>query len=97
MPSSWPQWSGISFAYANGRMTAACTGSAVGTCTSPQTALVYSYDPMGRVANLWQCAPYNCGSASIWSMPYTYDLAGDVKSYWNPAVTCSPFLFQIII
>jgi RHS repeat-associated protein len=84
-PASWPQWAGISFAYADGRMTAACTGSAVGTCASPQTAEVFSYDQMGRVANLWQCAPYNCGSSGIWSMPYTYDLAGDVTNYVNPA------------
>ncbi|TAM80930.1 MAG: DUF2778 domain-containing protein [Acidobacteria bacterium] len=41
-------------------------------------------DQMGRVANLWQCAPYNCGSASIWNMAYSYDLAGDVTSYTNP-------------
>jgi hypothetical protein len=33
-----------------------------------QTAVVYSYDSMGRPTGYWQCAPHNCGSASIWSM-----------------------------
>ena len=33
-----------------------------------QTAVVYSYDSMGRPTDYWQCAPRNCGSASIWSM-----------------------------
>ena len=61
--------------YPVGRMIGATT-TANG---SIQTALVYSYDQMGQVANLRQCAPYNCG-ASMWAMPYNYDLAGDVLS-----------------
>jgi RHS repeat-associated protein len=48
-----------------------------------QTGLVYSYDPMGRIKNYWQCTPYNCGS-SAWQMTYNYDLAGDVTSYTYP-------------
>jgi RHS repeat-associated protein len=52
---------------------------------STQTDIVYSYDTMGRVKDLWQCAPYNCGSSSIWHMAYVWDLAGDMLSYTNPA------------
>ena len=74
-------WTSGTLANPKGRLTEATTTASGAT----QTAMVYSYDAMGRVANLWQCAPYNCGSSSIWSMPYTYDLAGDVTSYWNPA------------
>jgi RHS repeat-associated protein len=50
-----------------------------------QTGVVYSYDSMGRPTGYWQCTPYNCGSASIWSMPYTYDLAGDVHTWTHPS------------
>lgn len=74
-------WTSPALQYPTGRMTEATTTASAAT----QTAMVYSYDAMGRVANLWQCAPYNCGSASIWSMPYSYDLAGNVTGYTNPA------------
>ncbi len=84
-PSSWPAWSGVTFSNALGRLTVACTGSNSGTCSSPQTAAVYSYDPMGRPTNFWQCTPYNCSSASIWQTAYNYDLAGDVTSWTHPA------------
>jgi len=40
---------------------------------------------MGQPTGYWQCTPYNCGSASIWDMPYSYDLAGDVYSWTHPA------------
>lgn len=50
-----------------------------------QTAAVYSYDPVGRPASLWQCTPYDCGNASIWSLPISYDLAGDVSSWTHPS------------
>ncbi len=42
------------------------------------------YDAMGRITVYRQCTPYNCGS-SDWRTTYTYDLAGDVISYTNPA------------
>ena len=83
-PSSWPAWSGVSFSNARGRLVLACTNSPAGTCSKPATATAYSYDPMGRTNNFWQCNPSNCGSASIWNIPYTYDLAGDVTSYTHP-------------
>ncbi len=84
-PASWPAWSGVSFANAKGRMVLACTNSAAGTCTSPQTAVAYSYDQAGRVAAYWQCTPYNCGAASIWRLGYNYDTAGNVSSWTHPA------------
>jgi RHS repeat-associated protein len=53
------------------------------------TATVYNYDAMGRVANYWQCTPYNCANPNanplMWAMSYTYDLAGDVTSWTHPA------------
>ena len=83
-PSSWPAWSGVSFSNAQGRMVLACTGSASGTCSSPQTAVAYSYDPVGRAQAYWQCTPANCGNSSIWETVYNYDLAGDVSSWTHP-------------
>jgi len=62
----------------------ACTNTTLGTCTSPATAVVYSYDPVGRTNNFWQCNPSNCGSSSIWNTNYVYDLAGDVSSWTFP-------------
>ena len=70
-------WTSTTLTNPKGRMTEA-TITASG---SINTALVYSYDAMGRPVNFWQCDPSNCGSASIWKIPYTYDLAGDVTSY----------------
>jgi YD repeat-containing protein len=79
--------------------TSATIGSWSGTLTNPmgrltkavttaggnvQTAVVYSYDSMGRPTGYWQCTPYNCGSASIWSVPTSYDLAGDVTGWTHP-------------
>jgi RHS repeat-associated protein len=70
---------------ARARLVLACTNSASGTCTSPATAVAYSYDPVGRTKDFWQCNPSNCGSSSIWSTQYTYDLAGDIQSWVHPA------------
>ncbi|HMD96193.1 MAG TPA: hypothetical protein VKM93_02530, partial [Terriglobia bacterium] len=83
-PSSWPAWTGISFSNAKGRLVLACTASASGTCSSPQTAVAYSYDAAGRVQDYWQCTPYNCGSASIWPLTYAYDTAGNVSAWAHP-------------
>jgi RHS repeat-associated protein len=55
------------------------------------SATVNSFDQMGRVKNQWQCTPQNCGT-SYFSLPYTYDLAGDLLSAGNGAgVTLSYF------
>jgi hypothetical protein len=50
-----------------------------------QTGVVYSYDPMGRPTGYWQCTPYNCGSASIWSMPFSR--AGADPGFWGSAIS----------
>jgi RHS repeat-associated protein len=39
----------------------------------------YSYDAMGRVNLMGECAPSICGSGA-WDMSYTYDLAGNLKT-----------------
>jgi RHS repeat-associated protein len=46
--------------------------------------VVYSYDPVGRIASFWQCNPSNCGTLSIWNTEYNYDLAGDITSWVHP-------------
>src|ERR1039458_2793126 len=66
--------------YTTGRLTHTTTTSGSTTLT----ATVQDYDPMGRTQHYWQCSPYNCGSASIWAMPFTYDLAGDITSWTHP-------------
>ncbi len=83
-PSTMPAWSGVSFSYAKGRMVLACSNTTVGTCTSPTTAAAYSYDPVGRIQDFWQCTQANCGTSSIWDTHYNYDLAGDVTSWVHP-------------
>jgi RHS repeat-associated protein len=81
-PTSWPAWSGVSFSNAAGRLTIACTGSAAGTCTSPQTAVAYSYDVMGRPLSGWQCGPATCGSGPD-PVYATYDIRGNLTTLWN--------------
>jgi RHS repeat-associated protein len=43
---------------------------------------IFSYDPMGRVAEDWQCTPLNCG-AGFFSLNFGYDYLGDVTSLAN--------------
>jgi YD repeat-containing protein len=68
-----------------GRLSHAWTSAGSGYVNS-----IYSYDPVGRVADYWQCTPYNCGGsggagAAPWDLHYNYDLAGDVTSWTHPA------------
>ncbi len=65
-----------------GRMTEATT-SVSGTV---KTGVVYSYDPMGRTNDFWQCDPNNCGASSIYNTNYNYDWAGDVTSWSHPGL-----------
>jgi len=74
-------WSSPTLNYPKGRLTEATTTSSGST----KTAVVYSYDPVGRTKNFWQCNPSNCGLSSIWNTQYTYDWAGDVTSWVHPA------------
>ena len=59
-------WSSGTLTNPEGRLTEATTT----VSGSVNTAVVYSYDPMGRTQNFWQCNPSNCGSASIYSTQY---------------------------
>ncbi len=74
-------WTSPTLLYPKGRMTEATTTSS-GTL---QTAVVYSYDPVGRISDFWQCstASGSCGSR-IADTHYNYDLAGDVSSWVHP-------------
>src|ERR1035437_1949860 len=73
-------WSSGTLSNPKGRLTEAVTTSG----GNVQTAVVYSYDPMGRPANFFQCTPANCGGSSTWSMPISYDLAGDITAWTHP-------------
>src|SRR3989441_425046 len=85
-PASWPAWTGVTFANPKGRLVLACTNSPAGTCSSPQTAVAYSYDAAGRIADFWQCTPFNCSNATIWNTHYaSYNLAGDVTQWTHPS------------
>jgi RHS repeat-associated protein len=53
------------------------------SASSGSAMTLNSYDKMGRTQDLWQCTPYNCSSASIWNVHYSYDLAGDTPSWKN--------------
>src|SRR5262249_33114006 len=45
----------------------------------------YSYDPMGRVLNQWQCTPATCPNAQnpYYALSYQYDFAGAPTSFSN--------------
>ncbi len=57
------------------------------TSASDQTGALFSYDAMGRVTNLWQCAPSICGTSSQASRPlsFSYDWTGNLTSEGDPA------------
>ncbi len=55
------------------------------TAASGNAMTIHSYDAAGRTQDLWQCTPFNCSSASIWNMHYSYNLGGDVTSWSSPA------------
>jgi hypothetical protein len=58
-----------------GRLTHATTVNSSGTVL---TATVQDYDPMGRVVDLWECTPYNCGQSSIWHSNFQYKDTGEM-------------------
>jgi len=66
---------GLTLSYPVGRLVKTATNDV-------KTATVNSYDPMGRVKNQWQCTPQNCGTG-YFSLPYGYDLLGDITSAGN--------------
>ena len=74
-------WGPYTITNPKGRLTSAVTTSG----SSLRTALVYSYDPMGRPTNYWQCPPFYCANWGLADTPYSYDLAGDVESWVHPS------------
>jgi RHS repeat-associated protein len=56
-----------------GRLSLAVTQQS----SSVYTGTLFSYDPMGRVSNMWECQPSGCGNAAKdRALFFTYDLAG---------------------
>ena len=70
--------SGLSLQNAKGRMTHSYRATGT-TCAMN----VLSYDPMGRIANEWQQAPYRCTAGSFDQLAYQYNYAGEVTSFSN--------------
>lgn len=60
-----------------GRLSWECTLSP----TSCPTMHAFSYDPMGRTAQLWECQYLNCQLPNI-VFSYDYDLSGDELDYF---------------
>ncbi len=75
-------WSSGTLTNPKGRMTEATTTAS----GSVKTGVVYSYDPVGRISDFWQCNPGNCGTSSIYAMAYGHDEAGDVTSWSHPGL-----------
>ena len=75
-------WSSGTLGNPKGRLTEATTTQS----GSVKTAVIYSYDGVGRVVNFWQCNPNNCGGSSIYNTNYTYDWAGDVSQWSHPGL-----------
>jgi RHS repeat-associated protein len=67
-----------------GRMSFA---AAVGPGSSGATSLyAYSYDAMGRLANLWVSTPsYNSGTSPVFPVSAKYDLAGNISDLTYPS------------
>jgi RHS repeat-associated protein len=65
---------GVTPALTTGRMVEASTANAKS---------FYSYDAVGRIKNLWECAPVNCAGNTYWALTSIYDLSGDVTSESN--------------
>jgi RHS repeat-associated protein len=64
-----------------GRLSFECTLSP-STCTSAAGNMdAFSYDPMGRTAQLWQCQHLNCPLPNF-VFSYDYDLIGDELDYF---------------
>ncbi len=71
---------GTNYTVTNAKGQLSHTSSAGGTAIT-----IHSYDAARHLRDLWQCTPFNCLSASIWNMHYTYNLAGDITSRSHPA------------
>ena len=77
-----------------GRLTNSWTQQAGTTCTGAPGSGSYrtlksilAYDPLGRPTAGLQCTPSNCTTTNSYSLNYGYDLAGNLTSLTNAAVT----------
>ncbi|HLY61017.1 MAG TPA: RHS repeat-associated core domain-containing protein [Terriglobia bacterium] len=89
-----PNWNGGSLGHPVGRLAYTCTAPQVGSCASLSTATVTGYDAVGRVADLWQCTPFNCSTPAVWNTHNTYDLAGDVTNWTHPSGTSITYVYN---
>jgi RHS repeat-associated protein len=73
-------WAGQTGTNVKGRLV--FFGAELGSSTATWSGQMLSYDPMGRLINMWECGPSTCGTASQASraLSYTYDLAGNLKT-----------------
>ena len=80
-------WSSGTLLNYKGRMTEATTTSG----STTKSGVVYSYDPLGRVSDQWQCTPWGCAQSTpaVWDVHNDYDLAGDIKD-WSMPYTTAP-------
>jgi YD repeat-containing protein len=67
---------GVNPSNPKGHLTNTASGSTAGD--------IFGYDTMGRVAQEWQCTPYNCGTGSF-PLKYAYDYLGDITTFTNSA------------
>ena len=79
-------YSGKTLLYPVGRLTHAI----VGTSTAID---ILSYDKVGRIANDWQCSPYNCGTSS-WQLTYVYNPGGLPTSATNGVGTTFSYAYN---
>jgi len=78
-------WSSESTTNLKGNLGVSATTSSSGTLL---TSSLFSYDSMGHVTTMWQCAPSICGTTSQTSRPaltFGYDLAGNLTSEFDGA------------
>jgi RHS repeat-associated protein len=77
-------WASETTTNLKGRLSIASTSNSSTLLTSS----LFSYDPMGRVTTMWQCAPSICGTANQAARPaltFSYDWAGNLTSEFDGA------------
>lgn len=75
---------GLTFTNPVGRLVEESTAQ---TSYAQPTATWNSYDKMGRIVNQWQECPTTWCVSSPYSLPYSYDLMGHMKTIGNPFFT----------
>ncbi|NYF78152.1 RHS repeat domain-containing protein [Granulicella arctica] len=78
-------WSAETTTNLKGNLGVAATSSSSGTLL---TSDLFSYDLIGHVTTMWQCAPSICGTSSQAvrpSLSFSYDLAGNLTTAFDGA------------